>query len=210
MVGQPTGAIFHRMSHRSASKARTALLVEPLLVVGAVPGDVALLAAIETICKGILLFLAVHVGVVLRAAFVTKTSLCCRALAEQMLTRTAFEASLLVSLPIFQLRHRLLLLPQFLLYAFVLFLLYPLSLLFGVDHPILGIVQCLLELCKLRVYSPSFGFVLLHLLLALLDLQSRDLLLYLLQSQMDFLHHSLNYNIYRIHSIPLSITVTII
>jgi len=69
LVGQPTGAIFHRMSHRSASKARTALLVEPLLVVGAVPGDVALLAAIETICKGILLFLAVHVGVVLRAAF---------------------------------------------------------------------------------------------------------------------------------------------
>jgi hypothetical protein len=65
-------------------------------------------------------------------------------------------------------------------------------------------------LCKLRVYSPSFGFVLLHLLLALLDLQSRDLLFYLLQSQMDFLHHSLNYNIYRIHFIPLSITVTII
>ena len=102
-----------------------------------------------------------------------------------------------MSLPIFQLSHRLLLLSQFLLYTFVLFLLYPLPLLFGVDHPFLGIVQCLLELCKLRVYPLSFGLVLLHLLLALLDLQPRDLLFYLLQSQMDFLHHSLNYYIYR-------------
>ena len=79
------GAIFHGVPHRSASKARSPLLVQALLVIGTFSSYVALLAAIEAIGKRILLLLAFIVGMVLRAAFVTETSFCCGALAEQVL-----------------------------------------------------------------------------------------------------------------------------
>lgn len=108
------------MPDRPAPEARASLFVESLLVGGAISGDVSLLAAVEAICQRVLLFLAFFVGMVLRAAFVAKSSLGGGALAEQVLPGSALETSLLMPLLVLQLGQFLLLSAQLLLDSLVL------------------------------------------------------------------------------------------
>lgn len=86
------------MPDRAAPKAGSSFFVESLLVGGAISGDMSLLSAVEAIRQGVLLLFALFVGVVLRAAFVAKSSLGGRAFAEQVLPGATLKASLLMAL----------------------------------------------------------------------------------------------------------------
>ena len=79
-----------------------------------------LLAAVEAISQGILLFFALFVGVILRAAFIAKSSLGGWAFTEQMLAGSTLEAPLLMAFLILQFGQFLLLPLQFLLNSLVL------------------------------------------------------------------------------------------
>lgn len=151
------------------------------------------LAAVEAVGQRILCLVAVQMGVLLRAALVAKSSLGGWAISEQVVPGAAFQASLLVSLGVLELGHGLLFFGQLLLDPSVLFLLYAIAFLLRVNYTILWIVECLLELGELCIDASAFGLVLLGLLLLFLGLQSRDLLPDLLQRQVDFLHHTINF-----------------
>jgi hypothetical protein len=132
------------VAHGATSEARASFLVEALLVVRTVARDVSLLAAVEAVGEGVLLLLALLVGVVLRAALVAEPALGGRALAEQVLPGTTFQASLLVPLGVLQLSHVLLLPGQLLLDPFVLVLVDAVSLSLRVHHAILRVIERLL------------------------------------------------------------------
>lgn len=150
-----------------------------------------LLAAVEAVSQSVLHLLALLVGVVLRPALIAEPSFGSGAVTQEMLPRSALETSLLVALLVAEFVQFLLLLLQLLFDSSSLLFLFFSDLLGGINNVLLGGLQSLLKLGKLSVDAFAFGFVLLHLLTRLLNLQLGNPFPNVFDSQMYFLAHQL-------------------
>jgi hypothetical protein len=153
----------------------------------------------ETIGQGILLFFALLVTVVLRAALIAKSSLSGRALAQQMLPGSTFKTTFLMTLLVLQFSFMLMLQSQFLLYPLFDLVCLALLLLSRINNQLLGVNQSLLQLGQLSIDSLSLCLVCHHRRVLLLSLQLFYFSLDVLQRKVYFLAH---YNNYKPHLYP--------
>jgi hypothetical protein len=191
------------MPHRTTTKTGSSFLVESFLVGRAVSSDMALLSTIETVSQRVFFFFAFFVRMVLRSTLVAEAALGRGTLVEKMVSGSAFQTSLLMTFLVLEFSQSLLLPAQLLLYSFTLILIYSPLLFFWINNMFLGGLERLLQLGQLRKYPLLLRFILLDLLSGLIHLQLTNPLLNLLNGQMYFLSHLINF--YNIASQPIII-----